>query len=52
MGLITLFDAAPMQTRFAGEVRGFVPEDFIDRKQARRMDRYQQFAAAAAEMAM
>ena len=52
IGPITLFDAAPMQTRFAGEVKQFVAEDFVDRKQARRMDRYQQFAAAAAEMAM
>jgi 3-oxoacyl-[acyl-carrier-protein] synthase II len=49
---ITLFDASKMQTRFAGEVRGFVPEDFMDRKQARRVVRYQQFALAAAEMAM
>lgn len=49
---ITLFDASMMQTRFAGEVSDFVPEDFMDRKQARRLDRYQQFALAAAEMAM
>jgi 3-oxoacyl-[acyl-carrier-protein] synthase II len=49
---ITLFDASLMETRFAGEVTGFTPEDFMDRKQARRVDRYQQFALAAAEMAM
>lgn len=49
---ITLIDASMLQTRFAGEVRDFVAEDFMDRKQARRLDRYQQFALAAAEMAM
>ena len=49
---ITLFDASMMQTRFAGEVSDFVAENFMDRKQARRLDRYQQFALAAAEMAM
>ena len=49
---ITLFDASMMQTRFAGEVKDWRPEDHLDRKQARRMDRYQQFALAAAEMAM
>lgn len=52
IGPITLFDASMMQTRFAGEVKGFVPENFMDRKQARRLDRYQQFALAAADMAM
>jgi 3-oxoacyl-[acyl-carrier-protein] synthase II len=36
----------------AGEVRDFAPEDYIDRKQLRRMDRTQHFAMAAAEMAM
>ena len=49
---ITLFDASMMQTRFAGEVKDWRPENHLDRKQARRMDRYQQFALAAAEMAM
>ncbi len=49
---ITLFDASMLQTRFAGEVKGFAPEEFMDRKQARRLYRYQQFALAAAEMAM
>ena len=52
IGPITLFDASMMQTRFAGEVHDFVAEDFMDRKQARRLARYQQFALAAAEMAM
>src|SRR6185503_13587012 len=52
IGPITLFDASVMQTRFAGEVKDFVPEEFMDRKQVKRLDRYQQFALAAAEMAM
>ena len=52
IGPITRFDAAPLSTRFAGEVRGFVPEDHMDRKLARRLGRYQQFAMAAGEMAM
>lgn len=52
IGPITLFDATPLTTRFAGEVRGFVPEDHMDRKLARRLGRYQQFAMAAGEMAM
>ena len=49
---ITLFDASMMQTRFAGEVGDFIAEDFMDRKQVKRLDRYQQFALAAAEMAV
>jgi 3-oxoacyl-[acyl-carrier-protein] synthase II len=52
IGPITLFDATRMATRFAGEVQGFEPTAYMDRKQARRLDRYQQFAMAAAEMAM
>jgi 3-oxoacyl-[acyl-carrier-protein] synthase II len=52
IGQITLFDATPMQTRFAGEVRGFAAEDYLGRKEVRRMDRYQQFAVVASDMAM
>jgi 3-oxoacyl-[acyl-carrier-protein] synthase II len=52
IGPITLFDASRMATRFAGEVKGFDPQQFMDRKQARRLDRYQQFAMAAGELAM
>jgi 3-oxoacyl-[acyl-carrier-protein] synthase II len=44
---ITLFDATQFKTRFACEVKGFVPEDFIDRREARRMDRFTQFAMTA-----
>ena len=44
---ITLFDAEPFETRFAGEVKGFEPTDYINRKDARRMDRFAQLAVAA-----
>jgi 3-oxoacyl-[acyl-carrier-protein] synthase II len=49
---ITLFDAEPMETRFAGEVKGFEPTDFINRKDARRMDRFTQLAVAASRQAV
>jgi 3-oxoacyl-[acyl-carrier-protein] synthase II len=44
---ITLFDAEKMETKFAGEVKGFEPTDYINRKEARRMDRFAQLAVAA-----
>lgn len=49
---ITRFDATAMAVRFAGEVRDFNPEEFYDRKEARRMDRFTQYAVAAARMAV
>jgi 3-oxoacyl-[acyl-carrier-protein] synthase II len=52
VGPITLFDAAPFETRFAAEVKDFAPEDWMGRKEARRMDRYTQFAVAAASQAL
>jgi len=52
IGPITLFDASTFPTRIAGEVKGFDPTKFMDRKEARRNDRFIQFALAAAEMAM
>ncbi len=45
---ITSFDAESFDTRFAAEVKGFDPENYLDRKDARRMDRFAQFAAVAA----
>ena len=48
---ITGFDAEAFDTRFAAEVKGFNAEDFLDRKEARRMDRFAQFAAVAAQEA-
>jgi 3-oxoacyl-[acyl-carrier-protein] synthase II len=44
---ITLFDASDMEVKFAGEVKGFEPTDYIERKAARRMDRFAQMAVAA-----
>ncbi|MBI4539901.1 MAG: beta-ketoacyl-ACP synthase II [Gemmatimonadetes bacterium] len=52
IGPITRFDASCLETRFAGEVRDFEPEEYLDRKQVRRMDRFQQLAMAAAELTM
>ncbi len=48
---ITAFDAESFDTRFAGEVKGFDGERYLDRKEARRMDRFAQMAAAAAQEA-
>jgi len=44
---ITLFDTSDMEVKFAGEVKGFEPTDYIDRKNVRRMDRFAQLAVAA-----
>jgi len=49
---ITLFDAANLETRFAGEVKGFEPTNYIDRKEARRMDRFSQLSVAASMQAV
>ena len=49
---ITLFDASKFQTRFACEVKNFQPEEHFDRKEARRYDRYTQFALVAAKEAL
>jgi 3-oxoacyl-[acyl-carrier-protein] synthase II len=48
---ITLFSADNYACRFAGEVKGFVPEDFIERKDVKKMGRFIQFAMAAAHYA-
>jgi 3-oxoacyl-[acyl-carrier-protein] synthase II len=49
---ITCFDPARVQARIAGEVKNFDPSHVIDRKDARRMDRYIQFGLVAAREAM
>ena len=48
---LTAFDTEGFDTRFGAEVRGFDPENYLDRKDARRMDRFAQFAAVAAQQA-
>ncbi|MDL1956379.1 MAG: beta-ketoacyl-ACP synthase II [Candidatus Desulfofervidus auxilii] len=52
IGEITRFDASGYDSRIAGEVKGFNPEDFISKKQIKRMDLFIQYALAAARMAM
>ncbi|HXO16713.1 MAG TPA: beta-ketoacyl-ACP synthase II [Candidatus Dormibacteraeota bacterium] len=49
---ITAFDASLFDTRIAGEVKDFYPEQLIGRKEARRMDRFTQFAFVAAREAI
>jgi 3-oxoacyl-[acyl-carrier-protein] synthase II len=49
---ISSFDPEPFETKIAAEVKGFEPTDFLDRKEARRMDRFVQFAAVASQEAM
>ncbi len=49
---ITLFDAEPFNTKFAGEVKGFEPTDYLSRKDAHRMDRFTQLAVAASREAV
>ena len=51
VGLVEGFDCSDIGTRIAAQVKGFVAEDYIDRKEAKRMDRFAQFAMAAAQMA-
>lgn len=49
---ITRFDASEYNSQIAGEVDGFDPADYMDAKESKRMDRYSQFAVAAAKMAI
>ena len=51
-GSITHFDASAFKTQFACEVKNFKATDFIDRKEARKMDLYEQYAIVAAMEAM
>jgi len=48
----TIFDTDKVDVKIAAEVKGFAPEKFIDKKEARRMGRYSQFAVAASQMAV
>jgi 3-oxoacyl-[acyl-carrier-protein] synthase II len=51
-GRITHFDPSPFLTQIACEVKGFNPEDYMDRKETRRLDRYIQFAVACTAQAL
>jgi 3-oxoacyl-[acyl-carrier-protein] synthase II len=49
---ITQFDASKFKTRFACELKNFEPTDFLDRKEARKIDRFTQTALAASDQAV
>lgn len=49
---ITYFDASKFKTQFACELKNFNAEDFLDRKEARKMDRYAQYAMVSSEEAV
>ncbi|MCF4968749.1 beta-ketoacyl-ACP synthase II [Nostoc sp. CMAA1605] len=49
---ITAFDASSHDCRIAGEVKNFDPHEYMDRKEAKRMDRFSQFGVAAAKQAL
>ncbi|MBW4681431.1 MAG: beta-ketoacyl-ACP synthase II [Microcoleus vaginatus WJT46-NPBG5] len=52
IGPITLFDASRHDCRIAGEVKGFDPYEYLERKEAKRMDRFAQFAISASKQAI
>jgi 3-oxoacyl-[acyl-carrier-protein] synthase II len=52
VGRITFFDPSPFKTQIAAEVKGFDPLNYMDRKEARRLDRFTHFALAATKEAL
>ena len=52
VGPITLFDSSPLNVHFAAEVKNFEPAKYMDPKEARRRDRYEQLGTAAAKDAL
>lgn len=52
VGPITHFDPSDITTKIAAQINDFVPDDFMDKKAAKRMDRFSQFGVAASRMAM
>lgn len=50
--MITQFDASKFRTKFACEVKGFDPVQFLDKKEARKIDRFTQLALVASDQAM
>ena len=51
-GPITLFDASKFKTRFACQLKGFDPLQYLDKKESRKVDRYTQIALAASDEAV
>jgi len=51
-GPITRFDSSKFKTRFACEVKNFNPEDYFDRKEVRKYDRYAHFGIVCADQAI
>ncbi len=49
---LTLFDTEGFETKFAGELKGFEPTDYVNRKDARHMDRFAQLAVVASMQAV
>ncbi len=52
IGTITSFDSSSLPVHIAGEVKGFDPADYIEKKEIKKMDRFIHFAIAASQMAM
>ena len=52
IGPITHYDTTGQKVTLAGEVRDFTPQDYIDKREVRKMDRFTQFAMATAAMAV
>ena len=50
--MITLFDASKFKTRFACEIKGFEPTAFLEKKEARKLDRFAQIALVASDQAV
>jgi 3-oxoacyl-[acyl-carrier-protein] synthase II len=50
--MITQFDASKFKTRFACEIKNFDPTNFMDRKEARKLDRFAQIALVASDQAV
>ncbi|MEI2740351.1 MAG: beta-ketoacyl-ACP synthase II [Chitinophagaceae bacterium] len=50
--MITLFDASKFRTKFACEIKGFEPTQFLDKKEARKIDRFTQLALVVSDQAM
>lgn len=52
IGAITLFDASRHDCRIAGEIKNFDPHEYMDRKEAKRMERFSQLGVAASKQAL